>query len=376
MTKTSLLYIITRSDVVGGASIHLIDLIRHAKTQGYEVHVALGGEGEFSRYLQDNEPCQVHCLSHLQRELDLRSDIKAIREIRALIKTVSPELVHLHSAKAGLVGRLATIGLRVPRVFTIHGWPFTNGIPRTRRALYLTIEWIMSWLPTYVITVSKQDRALAKKYHFANMDKMVAIQNGVAPASYTSSMTNHAIDDQEMLRFAMVARFDEPKSQRTVLEALAMSNSHRISIDFVGSGPSLEACKTLACSLGVESKVRFHGYLEPVQVRDILANSHGFILISNWEGLPLTIIEAMSAGLPVIASDVGGVSEFVEPDVTGIIIPVEDRAAKLAQAFELYSQHPELLAEHGKRGLEAYNKQFTLESMLNKTFSFYQKARE
>jgi glycosyltransferase involved in cell wall biosynthesis len=111
-------------------------------------------------------------------------------------------------------------------------------------------------------------------------------------------------------------------------------------------------------------------------VRDILANSHGFILISNWEGLPLTIIEAMSAGLPVIASDVGGVSELVEPDVTGIIIPVEDRAAKLAQAFELYSQHPELLAEHGKRGLEAYNKQFTLESMLNKTFSFYQKARE
>jgi glycosyltransferase involved in cell wall biosynthesis len=376
MTTKSILYIITRSDVIGGASIHLIDLIRYANESGYEVHVATGGEGEFSRHLEKNECCKIHCLKHLKRELSLTSDIRGILEVRALIKTLSPELVHLHSAKAGLVGRLASIGLRIPRVFTIHGWPFTNGIPGTRKAIYLSIEWLMSWLPTHVITVSKQDRALAKKYCFANMNKMVAIQNGVAPATYLNSTTNHIIDEQEMLNFTMVARFDEQKSQRTVLEALAMSSSRRINIDFVGSGPSLEACKTLACSLGVESKVRFHGYLEPAQVRDVLAKSHGFILISNWEGLPLTIIEAMSAGLPVIASDVGGVSELVESNVTGVIIPVENRVAKLAQAFELYSEHPELLAEHGKSGLEAYNKQFTLESMLKKTFSFYQKACE
>lgn len=148
MTTKSILYIITRSDVVGGASVHLIDLIRYANESGYEVHVATGGEGEFSRHLEKNECCKVHCLKHLKRELSLTSDIKAIREIRALIKTLSPELVHLHSAKAGLVGRLASIGLRIPRVFTIHGWPFTNGIPKTRKILYLTIEWLMSWLPT------------------------------------------------------------------------------------------------------------------------------------------------------------------------------------------------------------------------------------
>jgi glycosyltransferase involved in cell wall biosynthesis len=374
MKNNTLLYVITRSDVLGGASIHLIDLIRHANKQGYQVHVAMGGKGEFSCYLEQHEQCQVHCLTHLKRELSLVSDFKAIEEIRVLIKSLSPGLVHLHSAKAGLVGRLAVLGLGVPCVFTVHGWPFTDGIPTIRKNVYLSIEWIMSWLPNYIITVSERDRFLAQKYHFANMNKMVAIQNGVAPAT-NSGKAKYNTDDA-VIRFAMVARFDVPKCQHVVLDALSRCQDSNLSIDFIGDGPALESCKQQAVSLGVDNRVRFHGFLAAEQVRNVLAQCHGFLLISDWEGLPLTVIEAMSEGLPVIVSDVGGVSELVSHEQTGFLIPRDNRVEKLAKVFERYAQQPGLLEQHGEKGLDAYNKQFTLELMLTKTFDLYQKASQ
>ncbi|GMQ47863.1 glycosyltransferase family 4 protein [Vibrio sp. 10N] len=374
MTQKSILYIITRSDVVGGASIHLVDLIRHANQEGYQVNVAVGGEGEFSRYLRDNEDCQVYCLTHLKRELHLSSDARAIREIRTLIKSLSPDIVHLHSAKAGLVGRLATIGLSVPRIFTVHGWPFTDGIPVLRRAVYLSIEWFMSWLPTYVITVSKQDREQAERYHFANMDKMFAIQNGVAPSGMRRCF--EASGKAGELRFTMVARFDTPKSQKTVIQALALCRSSKLRVSFVGDGPSLDSCRELATSLGVEDRVDFHGYLEPDEVRNVLAQSDGFLLISDWEGLPLTILEAMSTGVAVIASDVGGVNELIDDGQSGYLIPREGRVERLTEVFEHYIEHPELVRVHGERGLSLYRRHFTLDIMLAKTFELYQKARK
>ncbi len=297
-------YVITQSDSIGGASIHVRDLAQYFKEQGNQVCVLVGGNGTFISHLEERGIPYIS-IPNMVRPISPVNDILAYREIRKALSELKPDIVTTHSSKAGVLGRLAAKSLGIPVIFTAHGWAFTEGVSETKRFLYKHIERSMSRFSDKIITVSEYDRQLALQEKVAPEEKMVTIHNGmpdISPELY-------ADPGAEPPRIIMVARFDSQKDHATLLRALSGLKHLSWNLELVGDGPLLEETKKLASDLGIAKRVNFTGATNDVPER--LSKSQIFVLSTNWEGLPLTIIEAMRAGLPVIASNVGGCSEAV-----------------------------------------------------------------
>jgi glycosyltransferase involved in cell wall biosynthesis len=169
----------------------------------------------------------------------------------------------------------------------------------------------------------------------------------------------------------MVARFDSPKNHCDLLNALANIPRHNWELDLVGDGPLFSDIKRLAKKLNIHNKINFVGYTS--NVKSFLLDADVFVLISNWEGLPLTILEAMSARLPIVASNVGGVSECVTEHKNGFLIESED-ISKLTLSLNKLIESPELRRHLGKKSREKYENSFTFERMLKDTICVYNRA--
>ncbi|MDH1262594.1 glycosyltransferase family 4 protein [Pseudomonas sp. GD03944] len=361
-------FVITRSDVMGGASVHLLDLAAGLQSRGYDITILVGGQGVFLQHARDRS---LKCISlkHMIREIDLLVDVKAIFELHGVLKRLKPDLVHLHSSKAGIIGRLSAIGLTAPCIFTAHGWAFTEGVSPRRRFLYRVIERLIAPLAKRIITVSDYDRSLALAERVAPSSQLAVVHNGMPDVPAEIRAQRAATGD--VVRFVMVARFEAPKDQAALLRAFASISPVRWHLELIGDGPQMQAAIDLAANLGFADNVTFSGACTDVSAR--LSTSDVFVLISHWEGLPLTILEAMRAGLPVIASDVGGVSEAVLEGNTGYLVK-RDSTALLVERLELLLADAGIRRRMGEAGRHRYESEFTFSLMLDKTIAVYEEA--
>lgn len=360
LSKQVLLYIITKSEI-GGAQRNLYDLISNF-CKDYEVHLATGSLGSLT---QDVSALgiPVHLIKNLTRNVKLFGDYNAVKECIALIKEIKPDIIHAHSSKAGVVARIAGLICKVPVVFTVHGWGFTPGTPRLRQILALIAEKLLASLSAKLICVSESDRLLALSYGVGSEKLLVTIHNGIS--DITKPIANPV---QQPPRLIMVARFNEQKDQITLLKAIAQLKNHTFHLDLIGSGSSLDSCKALAKSLEITDRVSFLG--DRRDVPQLLAQSQIFILSTHYEGLPISILEAMRAGLPVIATSVNGIPEEVEHEKTGLLIPHVDVQA-LANALSTLIEFPKIRQKMGEASRQKFLGEFTVERMLNETKVVY-----
>jgi glycosyltransferase involved in cell wall biosynthesis len=360
--KKKLLYVITRGEI-GGAQKHVADLIGDLR-HDFSIAAAIGGGGYLPQSLQALG-VPVYELRHMAHSISPAADARAIRELLAVMRAYQPELVHVHSSKAGLLGRIAASIARLPSVYTVHGWAFTHGAPLSRKAIGLLSEAACAHLGDRIVTVSEYDRALCLAYHMTVPDKVVTIRNGVAD-SPLRALPGTAAEPV----VSMVARFDAPKDHPTLLRAVAgIPEPYRVRL--VGDGPERGRMRQEAEALGIGGKVDFLG--TRTEVAELLGTSHIFVLASRWEGLPLCILEAMRAGLPVIASDVGGVAEAVVDGVTGFLVRSGSPEA-LRERLRILLANPGLRVRMGAEGRRQYLAGFTLESMLAKTRGLYREV--
>ncbi|MDY7015312.1 MAG: glycosyltransferase, partial [Cyanobacteriota bacterium] len=232
ISKKRILYLITRPDL-GGAQTHVKDLIE-GFSERYELHLAVGRKGALTEALK-NSGVSIHVLEHLKRSLNLNSDIRAIRETVSLIEQIQPHLIHAHSSKAGIVGRVAGKITGIPAIFTAHGWGFSPGTPKLRGAIALLAEKGCAMLAEKIICVSESDRQFALKQGVGDRDSLVTIRYGLRDRDFP--LADPTFDPPRLI---MVARFSEQKDQSTLLKALAKLENPQITLDFVGSGPFLE----------------------------------------------------------------------------------------------------------------------------------------
>ncbi|WP_228715148.1 glycosyltransferase family 4 protein [Marinobacter salsuginis] len=364
--KLRIVYVITRSDVMGGASVHLLDLAQGMQELGHDVTILVGGNG---LVVQRAKARGLSCVpvEHLVREIRIFEDFRGYLEIRSRLAELTPDIVHLHSAKAGILGRFAAKSLNIPCVYTAHGWPFTEGVSEGKRRIYKLIERVMAGLCSKIITVSNYDRAIALDSNVGSEEKLVTVHNGV-PDLDSRSLSEDEGEAKELVRLIMVARFEEPKDQKLLLEALSELSHLPWVMEFVGDGPKLESMKELTVELGLGDKVYFLGSQGNVAAN--LRRADLFVLISRWEGLPLTILEAMRAGLPVVASNVGGVSEAVIDGETGLLVP-RDGKGDLERTLCRLVTNPQERLEMGLAGRSRYDSEFTFEAMRQKTLMVY-----
>ncbi len=362
-------YVITRSDVMGGASIHLLDLAAGVQARGHEVTILVGGEGiVVDRAREKGLSCLP--LKYLVREISPLRDLRCYFEIKGHLEALAPDLVHLHSAKAGILGRFAASALNIPAVYTAHGWAFTEGVSASSRRLYAFIEQHMARFTSQIITVSDYDRRLALDTSVGNPGLITTVHNGIPDAPdliHRYDTEPHA----SRVRLIMVARFEQQKDHEVLVNALAGLAGLDWELELIGDGPNLGSIRDLVDRHGLIDRVEFAGARNDVPQR--IQRADVLLLTSRWEGLPLTILEGMRAGLPVIASDVGGVSESVDHGRTGYLVPrsgLEELQAVLKQVIA----SPELRREMGMAGRKRFEEEFTFELMLDRTLHVYEEA--
>lgn len=356
--------LITRMDERGGAQIHVRDLSISLKALGHEVILLSGSEKVVFPELSQHG-VSYKKIHHLIRDIHFLKDLKALVELRRSLKRIQPDLLAIHSSKAGIIGRIAGWSCGVPTIFTAHGWVFTEGVSKKKRFLYAQIEKLVGFISTAIITVSQYDCHLAVQNKVVSNEKIKVIHNGVPDVedNKRASPSNHPVN------LTMVARFAEPKNHRALIDALSQLDAMEWNIRFVGDGPLKKEIENEVKKKNLSDRVTFLGVREDIP--EILADSQIFILISNWEGLPLSILEAMRSGLPVIASNVGGVGELVKNGKTGFLINKGDRKG-LIEKITLLINQPELREKLGCSGRKAFLEDFTFEKMLNETLHFYQ----
>ncbi|MEO6055542.1 MAG: glycosyltransferase family 4 protein, partial [Gemmatimonadales bacterium] len=276
-----------------------------------------------------------------------------------------PDLVSTHCAKAGALGRLAAWSLGLPVIYTPHYWSFTDGVPAGSARLYRWAERALAPFGDRVITVCEFDRQLAIRQRVVPAAKLVTVHNGMPDVA----IDLRAEPKRSPATLTMVARFEPQKDHRSLLTGLAGLTRYPWQLDLIGDGPLLDATRQMADALGIADRVHFLGQRGDVAAR--LAQSQVYVLSSNWEGFPRSILEAMRAGLPVVASDVAGVSESVADGVTGYVIPRGDSELWRTRLEGLLSD-PDLRARLGANGRARYEEEFTFARTLDRTMAVYQ----
>jgi glycosyltransferase involved in cell wall biosynthesis len=357
-----IVYIITRMDELGGPQIHLRDLAARLKPYGHDIHVVSGTAGDLTDFLTHHSLATCHIIPGITRAISPWREPLALYYLYTLLRQIRPDLVSCHSSKAGVLGRMAAFLAGCKCIFTVHGWAFTENVPGVRRFLYRVIETMMSPFCARILTVSEYDRQLGIRARIAAPHKLVTVHNGM-PDVAEFTQINHV----GSCRLVMVARFAEQKDHRLLVDALAMLKHLSWTIELIGNGDTSVITQQVQ-SLGLQDRVHILG--QRSDVKDRLAAANVFLLITHWEGFPRSIIEAMRASLPVIATDVAGVSEAVVDGETGFLVPHGDRDA-LVQALTTCVQNKNRCAAMGHAGRMRYEQAFTFEHMFQKTAEVY-----
>ena len=356
--RPRLLILITLAEI-GGAQTYVAQLLP-ALVDRYEVTVAAWGPGPL-REATERAGATYVPLHHVRRALHPVHDLLGLVELYRLCRRVRPAIVHANSSKAGVLGRLAAWLARVPvRVFTVHGWAFKayHGLAST---LYLWADRAMRPLTTAIVCVAEGERRIGLERGTCTASRTVVIRNAVADAAAASL----AGDPPVVLS---VGRLKEPKDFSTLAQALARLDGvpHRALV--AGDGPDRPALEEEIARLGVALELPG----ERDDVPELLAAVDVFVLSSRSEGMPISILEAMAAGLPVVASAVGGVPELVVDGETGVLVPPGDPDA-LAEALRRLLQDPELRRRLGAGGRERARDEFSLERFRREHLELYER---
>jgi glycosyltransferase involved in cell wall biosynthesis len=360
--RMHVLYLITRAEM-GGSQTHLVELLRGFQHE-FRLSVATGEEGFLTDYAR-NLGIETFVLPNLVQPLEPLKDTKALADIVRLLKDSKPDLLHCHTSKAGILGRAAARLVGVPAVFTAHTWSFAEGTSPLWKLIGTPSERLAARFSTRIIAVSHSNRKLAISRNVAPENKIVTIHNGVPDTPHRARPNG-----SEVPELVMVARFAPQKNQQQLLDALSRID-RPFHLTFVGDGPTRPAAEESARRLGLEERVTFLGVRRDTD--RILANSDIFVLATNWEGFPITILEAMRAGLPVVATDVDGVREAVIDGETGYLTPRGDTEALIDRLTRLL-QNSGLRARMAAAGRLAYEREFTREVMLSKIAGVYREA--
>ncbi|MBM3471624.1 MAG: glycosyltransferase family 4 protein [Armatimonadetes bacterium] len=366
-----ILMLITLSDW-GGAQAHVLALARGLRHL-YDVTVACGPGGPLVARLRE-EGIRAVEIPGLTRAPNPLADLATLVRLSRWMRRERFALVHCHSTKAGLLGRFAARAAGTNAVlFTTHGWPFAGSWwPPIMRALLVLAERTAARFATTIICVSHHDREAALRAGIGPPWRLQVIPNGIAPDPW---LVDGATEEGgrrtgEPCTAVMIGRFREPKDPVTLVNAWArVGAAHRLLL--VGDGPMLPEVEALILKQGLEGCVTVLGARDDVQV--LLRTADVFVLSSRWEGMPLAVIEAMMSGLPVVATDVGGVPEAVVDGETGLLVPPGDPAA-LASALDRLLTDPALRRRMGEAGRRRALEHFTEERMLTETAAVYERV--
>lgn len=361
-----ILYCITKSEI-GGAQIHLLSLLKSFRSK-YDISLLTGDYG----FLEENTKkldIPVHIINNLSKPISLINDFSIFLNCYKHIQKIQPDIIHTHTAKISLIIRISAFIQRIPVLYTVHGWPFLRGTTLERKIISIPIEFFAKFITKKIITVSIFDQDLAKKYLFYTSKKVHYIPNGIEDITPKQKI----LKSSNKVQLITIARMSPQKDYSTLLKSLVyvLNKKPRVVIELViiGNGVNENQIKDLVKNLKLENNITFLGNI--TNVKKHLDQSNIFILSSNWEGLPISIIEAMRSELPIIATNVGGISEMIPKEENGFLIEHQNYK-QMGEAIYCLANNQEQRVQMGKKSRELFLKNFEKSKMLNKTNLIYQ----
>ncbi len=355
----------------GGGPKHVFDLVRNLPRDEFEVVVAAPRDGVFFDRFRDLGAAVV--------ELPLsRLGVRHLPLTMRLVRGQRIDIVHTHGKGPGLYGRLAARAIGVPAVHTFHGIHYSS-YSRLGQGLYLALERRLSRLTDAVINVSRSQEAEGLALHLFRPEQSVVVVNGIDVEELDRTIRQSPIR-RETLGLAAadfvlgcVSRWDPVKRLQILVEAVRRLATRipRLALLLVGGGGEEARIRRMVAETGLGDRVIFTGFLgNPSRVYGILDL---YVATSLKEGLPLAPLEAMSASLPIVATDVPGHRDVVVRDRTGLLVPPED-SASLAEAITALVADPERRRLMGEAGRQRVLDHFGIRAMADSTADVYRAA--
>ena len=331
------LQVITLCELGGAQTV--VANIANSICGNHDVIVASGeGDGKMWHML-DERVQRVHC-KHLKRNISFLDDLRTLYDLWKLNRKYKPDVIHLHSSKAGILGRLAFPSKKV--IYTVHGFDTV----RLANRRFLFLEKIMQRFCRSIVAVSEYDR---RNLLAENINRNVTtVYNGTASIAVAGDLS-FGIPAKYKKTVLCIARVSYPKNSVLFMEVAKLLSQYA----FVWIGNKEPMHDT-------PENVFFLGNIPNAAMYCSLADV--FMLPSEYEGLPIVIIEAMSFGKPVVASNVGGVSELVRNGVNGYAL--ENNANVFAEKINHILENQQVYDKMSQSSTELYDSYFTVDKMV------------
>lgn len=354
---------------VGGAEQIVLSLAERIDADRFETHVAsLSVIGPHS-FQAEFERLQIPLLSLKARRL---YDVDAARQVRQYVQQHQIDLIHTHLTDADIIGRFVGRTLKLPVLSTMHNMP--HNYARQRPDRYWLERLTARYLTTHLVAVSDAIRRLYIAQWGIPHGRISAVNNSVRMEPFLAVPTGvPTLRQYPGPVITNVARLNPQKAQHILLEAaqIVLRQIPQARFLLVGKGHLEGQLRQQAQALGIGENVVFTGVRHDIP--DILAQTDLFALSSLWEGVPLSVIEAMAAARPVVVTDVGGNSELVESGRSGLLAPANDAPALAAALLTLLQDEPQRLAM-GRAARERVQRLFSTERFIQGYEALYERT--
>ncbi len=380
MSPVRVLHIITRL-IVGGAQENTIFTAEGLGASGYQVDLVsglqTGSEGSLIEEVRA-KGIPLTIVPYLVRQISPLQDLLALSKLVQIIRRGQYAIVHTHSSKAGILGRLAARLAKTPIiVHTVHGWSFHDYMSPLTRSIYIWLErWMAQWSDALIV-VAEQDIAKGLSAGIGQPGQYHLIRSAIPledfdPGKYDGREVRRELDlPEDAPVVGNVGRFSPQKNPLAWAQVAGLIGRALPQVRFllVGDGPLRYELQEKLAQEGIANRTALTGLRRDVP--RLLAAMDVFLLTSLWEGLPRVIPQAMAMGLPIVSARVDGIAEAVQDGETGYLFDPNDRNG-MAQACEMLINDFELRQAMGKRGREQALKNYDLRQMVAQIHELYQ----
>ncbi|MBQ8298809.1 MAG: glycosyltransferase family 4 protein [Clostridia bacterium] len=347
--------------------------LKYFKDKGYEVHVASNGDEKIKN-------CDKHFNLEFERSPLKSKNIKAYKNLKEIINKEEYEIIHCHTPVASVLTRIAAkkmrrrIGTKI--IYTAHGFHFFKGAPLKNWILYYPIEKMLSKHTDILITINKEDYEFAKKK--LKTKKIEHVHGiGVNKKKFEVEMTT-ATRDTERAKFTIepldflityVAELNDNKNQMMIIDAMKIlvKKYTNIKVLLAGDGVNKEKLEKEITENKLQSNVFLLGYR--TDIPNLLAISDLYVATSKREGLPVNIIEAMVAGLPVVATNSRGQRELVSDGENGYLVEIGDVISLAEKIENIYLDNR--IRDRITEGARAYVEPYLIENVMEEMKEIY-----
>jgi glycosyltransferase involved in cell wall biosynthesis len=291
----------------------------------------------------------------MTREISPSTDIRAIKQIRGIFKRLKPDVIHLHSSKAGAVGRIASIGLGARVIYQPHGLAFLRqDISSKKQSIYKSVEAVLSLLPAVIVACSEGEALAARgalyKRRVRSIDNAIKLTH--IPRSSLSTTP---------IKIGTCGRIS-PQKDPAFFAEVAKLVGNKAEFTWIGDGEDEQKAALTAAGIKVT------GWCPRTEAIGHIADLTIYIQTSAWEGMPISVIEAMAAGLPVVATNIVGNRDLVVHGKTGMLASTpQEMASQLLKLIE----YPKLISEYGHNAYVIAREKYAADTMVKRYYKVY-----